>query len=43
MECPGEGQWRLGMVGMRLYTARVRIVTVNTGVGAGMGREGRDV
>ena len=35
MECPGEGQWRLGMVGMRLYAVRVRIVTVNTGVVAG--------
>ena len=37
---PGGGQWRLGMVGMRLYTVRVRIVTVDTGVGAGRGGRG---
>ena len=28
------------MVGMRLYAVRVRIVTVNTGVGAGRGGRG---
>ena len=28
------------MVGMRLYTVRVRIVTVDTGVGAGRGGRG---
>ena len=34
MECPGLGRWWLRMMGMRLYTVRVRIVTVDTGAAA---------